>query len=432
MAGHNILKTSAIQNNELMYSVFCCGIAFSLIFWPLLNSLLCIGFFLYWLLFTRKSFGHNRLWVLLFCLLYLITIIGALHSDNNHVALSKLQHKSAYILFPLIFGTYKLLSKEVFKRTTTFFILSTLLGIIVCLASGVFRYFNTGIKVDLYGYNLVSPLKDMTPFMMGMCCLLCLLSLCDLAYRSIVTNSKFERLLVLRFLGIISLFIFLLLLGNRNILISASCVLLYYFFKLIRKLWIRLLITAGLLAIFTISITVNPFLNKQWRELIRFSSKNSLVLDKDMSLGKSWGGWELRKAIWNCSWDVIKNNPVLGVGTGDVQDSLQAAYEKRKFYFASRYNRYNTHNQYLQETVANGVVGLLVFLLCLIVPLFAEMPTAEKEFYGLFIFCFAFGCLTDTPLELNKGIIWYAFFNTLIFFKSYNFNDKIINGKETQ
>ncbi|GAC1705506.1 MAG: hypothetical protein NVS9B7_11260 [Flavisolibacter sp.] len=78
--------------------------------------------------------------------------------------------------------------------------------------------------------------------------------------------------------------------------------------------------------------------------MVNFSSKETIQLDKDASLGRAWGGKQIRTAIWKCSQDIIRRHFISGVGIGDVQDSLQAAYEKRKFYFASRYNKYNTHN----------------------------------------------------------------------------------------
>jgi O-antigen ligase len=186
----------------------------------------------------------------------------------------------------------------------------------------------------------------------------------------------------------------------------------------------RLMVVTGILLVLIIAVNTNPFLKRQWNELVDLSEMNKITLDQDSSLGKSWGGWQLREAIWECTWDIIKKYPVFGVGTGDTQDSLQVAYERRKFYFASRYNRYNTHNQYLQETTTHGLLGLSFFLVSLIMPLFVTMGAEDKRLYQIFIFCFAFICLTDTPLELNKGIVWYSFFNALIFFKSYNFKYK--------
>ena len=183
-----------------------------------------------------------------------------------------------------------------------------------------------------------------------------------------------------------------------------------------------------IIAIFAGAIRINPFLNRQWNELTDFSSQNTIQLDKDASLGRSWGGKQLRLAIWKCSMDVIRRNWLSGVGTGDAQDSLQAAYEQRKFYFASRYNRYNTHNQYLQEFVTYGIVGLLIFVACLAGPFFVKFSFSQKQFYWIFLLAFALACITDTPLDLNKGIIWYAFFNSLIFFTYYNYKFKSTNG----
>jgi O-antigen ligase len=190
----------------------------------------------------------------------------------------------------------------------------------------------------------------------------------------------------------------------------------------------KVLLLAGMVVLTLFAFWVNPYLKKQGQELMDFSKQNGILLNKDSSLGKSWGGGQLRAAIWKCSWDVVKKHWVFGVGTGDAQDSLQAAYEKRKFYFASRYNTYNTHNQYLQETVTLGIPGLLVFLACLIMPLFVRFDVPGKLLYGLFVVSFLFACITDTPLELNKGIILYSFFNSLIFFAYYNLKLRPIHG----
>jgi O-antigen ligase len=139
-------------------------------------------------------------------------------------------------------------------------------------------------------------------------------------------------------------------------------------------------------------------------------------LDQDSSLGKRWGGKALRLAIWKCSADIIKHHWLFGVGTGDVQDSLQQSYENRKFYFASRYNRYNAHNQYIQIALATGVVGLLLLLSCIIYPIWCYKKRFRGNLYLLFILIFAFICFSESILEASKGIIWYSFFNSIFAF----------------
>ena len=429
-------KLSFLKDQELVFLIFCTVIAASLIFWPLLNSIACFLFFGYWLFFTKKDFAFpktKKYWIFLFCALYLAVVVSALHSGNIKVAITKLQLKSPYLLFPLIFGTSQIITQKIARQTFLALILSTVAGCIFCLIRGGYKYFQTDYTKNLYGYELVTALKDMTPFAMSLCCLLSLLLLLEDFYKfkKHSHNSAFFSFSLPYFLLSIFLLSFLFVLGNRNMLILAGGISIFYCFKIVRQLKFRLLAIATVATAFAASVTINPFLNQQWNELINFSEKNSIDLDVDNSLGRSWGGGQIRMAIWNCTADVIKNNWLLGVGVGDVQDSLQAAYEKRKFYFASRYNRYNTHNQYLQETVSGGIIQLFVFLACIIMPLFLKSKAGDRQLYRLFLFCFAFGCLTDTPLELNKGIIWYTFFNSLIFFKNYNFKYNQFNEQAT-
>jgi len=95
---------------------------------------------------------------------------------------------------------------------------------------------------------------------------------------------------------------------------------------------------------------------------------------------------------------------------------LQKAYENRKFYFASMYNRYNAHNEYLQITLANGIPGLLILLSCIFYPLLNYRKKFSGNIYFLFLLLFAVVAITESILEVNKGIIWYSFLNSIFAF----------------
>jgi O-antigen ligase len=104
------------------------------------------------------------------------------------------------------------------------------------------------------------------------------------------------------------------------------------------------------------------------------------------------------------------------VGTGDVQDSLQAAYEHRKFYFAAHHNKYNAHNQYLEMWLANGLAGLLIYILCLAMPLIRHVRSISALDYTMFLCLIMVMSFTETFLNVNKGVIWYSFFNSIFGF----------------
>jgi O-antigen ligase len=195
-------------------------------------------------------------------------------------------------------------------------------------------------------------------------------------------------------------------------------IVLFYVWKILKNNLYKVLFTLGLFLLILMSGIFIPSLNRQWKELVDFSKENTIILDKDASLERSWGGKTLRLAIWQCSFDVLKKHWLWGVGTGDVQDNLQQAYEDRKFYFASRYNYYNAHNQYLQYGIGFGIPGILLFTLSILYPLVIFSGKNQNLLYLLFLAIFGITALTESVLEINKGIVWYSFFNSIFAFTS--------------
>jgi O-antigen ligase len=103
------------------------------------------------------------------------------------------------------------------------------------------------------------------------------------------------------------------------------------------------------------------------------------------------------------------------VGTGDSQAELEKSFNEKNYAFAS-YNHCNAHNQYLQETVAFGLPGLFIFLLCLFIPFASFLHSNQEYLYCIFLILFSFVCLSESILQLSKGIIWYSFFNAVFAF----------------
>jgi len=410
MTGNRV--TNFFRNTEAVYSALCVGIAATLVFWPLLNTWLIMLMAIYWI-FTRKyKPGKKDLrLIILFLLLFILPVIGFLYTSNTAEASFRLQQKTGLLVFPIVLGFSSVLNEKIYRRVFTTFVWCVVIGAVAGLGYGLIHYLQSGSAEDLHGHNVVVVIGS-PPFVFGMLCLLTIMYLLNEMYN----HSLSRRILMVYILVIAFLSLILLLLGTRNLLFVWGIVLVYFFFKRYRGLVPRLVFTGALILTFFAGITFNPTLHTQWKELIDFSANNTVPLDQDGSLGRTWGGKSIRTAIWKCSFDVIKRHPFTGVGTGDVQDSLQAAYESRKFYFASRYNRYNAHNEYVQETLALGIPGLLVFVCCLAIPLILYFNQPEYRLYCLFLFMFIVIGFSESVLELNKCIILYSFFNSIFAF----------------
>ena len=121
-----------------------------------------------------------------------------------------------------------------------------------------------------------------------------------------------------------------------------------------------------------------------------------------------------RLLIWKSSLSIIKHNFLFGVGTGDVKDRLMAEYKKR--YISNAYlHRLNAHNQYFQTFIAIGFFGFIILIVSLVFPAFVSIKN-RNILYLLFLFLISFNFLFESMLERQAGVVFYAFFNSLMFY----------------
>ncbi len=153
----------------------------------------------------------------------------------------------------------------------------------------------------------------------------------------------------------------------------------------------------------------------RWRELVWEYTK--------YKRGENPSGHTLtmRLEFWKTAIYIIKQHPVFGVGTGDIQDSFNESYNEThtkldKIWWL------RCHNQYLAITVAFGIVGLVFFLCYLCYPAIA-LRKQLHPLYWAFFFIALLSFLTEDTLETQSGVTFFIFFQTLfIWLASYNYS----------
>jgi len=120
-----------------------------------------------------------------------------------------------------------------------------------------------------------------------------------------------------------------------------------------------------------------------------------------------------RVEIWKASFEIIKSNLWFGVGTGDVKDRLIEQYKEKNIEHALEF-RLNAHNQFLQTFLTLGLPGILALLLMLILPMVASFRN-RYYLYFVFILLFSVNIVSESMLEEQAGVVWYAFFNAILF-----------------
>ena len=126
----------------------------------------------------------------------------------------------------------------------------------------------------------------------------------------------------------------------------------------------------------------------------------------EIGQGQFTSSWGMRVAMYTVAGDIIKENPLIGVGVGDFNDAARTALEKNSHGFPQEVidfiPKYHFHSQYLNTLVQGGIIGL--FLLLLLFYHFSKLSIADpelKELSLLIITLFLVGFIPE-PLLMKQ------------------------------
>lgn len=121
-----------------------------------------------------------------------------------------------------------------------------------------------------------------------------------------------------------------------------------------------------------------------------------------------------RMEYWKTSIALIKENPIHGVGTGDMNVAFARMYEKTKSPLQQIFRR-RSHNQYLSILVAFGFVGFAWFLVALFYPAIRRKGLFDY-FFIVFLLISLISMLTEDTIETQAGVTFFTYFYCLFIF----------------
>jgi len=342
---------------------------------------------------------------ILFASFYLLYIFGLVYSQNMERAGLHLEQKLSLLIFPLLFFTTKIDNQ---KRANILFafVLGCLMAIIFSLSKASYIYFTAG--VNNFFYTDFSGHLNLHPAYYALY-LSCTFFIYDFKKESL-PFSKSVKPKIAQYSILILFSIIIAMLSSRAVIISFIIVLLtiYPYFKFkTKQLKEGLYIIVSTLIVMSLFMFSNPFtksrVNDVAKELTTLSKKNTIT--------------NPRKDTWKASIQLIKHKPIIGHGSGDVRDLLQTEYKKNKDERISTRN-FNSHNQFFEITVAFGLLGLVLFLAILGIP-FLKAWQNDAYLYVFFLSLFILANLTESMLETQGGVVFFAFFNSFFASKLY-------------
>lgn len=111
---------------------------------------------------------------------------------------------------------------------------------------------------------------------------------------------------------------------------------------------------------------------------------------------------------------IIKNNLLIGVGTGDLRQAYDEYYKSSNSILTDKW-RLRAHNQYLTFLVAFGIIGFTWIMFALLYSVFKEDGFKNYFFIMAFIISFL-SMLNEDTLETQTGATFFAFFYSLFLF----------------
>ncbi len=361
-----------------------------------------IALILYWVFEGRhklklQRINGNRQLIILFALLFLTYTISIIYSENLKEAFYQIEKRVPLIIFPLIIGSIRFSNRQV-RLITQIFVGATLMACLNGIYFAITFYVQPTEHFSLI--HLPHALSSMSGFHSVYLAIYLALSSIFCVYNFYYAGEKIKkRLFIVIF---VFLNIYLLLLGKRMAVIAHWGLLTSFssFILFRKKEWEKgaILIGAILLLAFG-TYTFNPYLRSRIQNFSTF------------------GNGSERVTVLKLTVEEILKAPIFGVGSGDVQDVLVERYKVASL--PKHFYGLNPHNEYLYQTLATGLIGLIILLSSIVIPLVGALKS-RNYIYSVFLLLFSLLFLTEVVLNRQQGLVVFALFNSLFAFQLKN------------
>ncbi|HET8962470.1 MAG TPA: O-antigen ligase family protein [Chitinophagales bacterium] len=343
--------------------------------------------------------GNRRSEMLLWCLLFLAFLPGFFIANNPLIAWEDVSGKLYLFAIPLLFFFLKPPDEKLFHRMLGLFVFSCFAFIIISVVIAIYNFLVHGVSHFFYK-ELVS-FTTMHPSYIGMYINFAIVITGIYFFRNNFQFYKKQKIFYLIALSI--MFVYLLLLTAKTAILIGFASLIFmfvYWGKQQGKL--KLAITYLILALLLLSAIALANKDIRTRVGMLFNYKEVNYDNSVLS----------RQYQWLSAWQLINDSNWQGVGADVSTDKLVEYYAKNNFQKGVD-ERYNTHNQYLQQAVDGGWSALLMFCIALAALLHVAF-WSRRYILFFFLLILSISILTECMFETLSGIIFFALFGPLL------------------
>jgi hypothetical protein len=346
-------------------------------------------------------------------------VIGVFYTPDFDNGISTLGQKLSFVILPLVAITGKPLNNSAIRFLKFSFIYSCLLIIVVSTAVAIFNFFSSSGAANFdantaanysslhssesalwmyFSYIQLLHWADLHPAYFSMYLVFCLTILFTEK-----ANSKAEMIWHFVIGAVIGGFVAML--ASRMAIIALFLSMVFLISKR-KNLPVFQIITTA--AIFILLAWLNPVTR------FRVVEEPMTTTYKVNSSIDQWNSVSYRLLEWQGSLSVINSHLLFGVGTSGWKSAMKDFYSN--FNASTVGLTYNSHNQFLQTWMENGLFALIALAFCIFGSVFG--PKVDPA-YITFILIFSLMCMTESILDRQKGIVFFTMFQSLFLaFKS--------------
>ncbi len=409
---YNCLKQNSKHSTILWFCIFlfCFPFGGKVVVWSIIPIALDFLYFKKWKnLKGFVSIKNPLIWLQFF---YFLHVVGLLWTNNFHEGIFDVQQKLSLLIFPILFyaNRFEIISNKnlLFKN----FIIGNTIAAIYCIVIGIVnKYFlhkeflqNGGILPSYAEFSLFLHVAYFTLYL-NIASFFCLVLFQQ-------SNKKTIKLICLLTILLFAFTIYFL--SSKAGMIAYLTTFAIFFAKQIwqsKHRWIGLGLFVCLSVVLFFVVKKNP----------RFESFKSMTaeifhpqnVDPNASSESSNGQriYATKTAI-----HLIQTNWLLGVGTGDVIDELEAEYSKNNLEVLA-HKHLNCHNQYIESTLQLGILGSL-FILLLSIGTIINGLIRKNILLTLFGVAFSINILFESMLNTQAGVVFFAAFYCFLYLLS--------------
>lgn len=394
---------------DIFYLLLAFGILtipFSIFFQLPVVLLLLVNFLIEWNLKGKYQNLRNNSLITPFILItgfYLLYVIGVTYSSNLRYAFSDLECKLFFFLMPFFIFTQnrKYFTRKKIENLFLLFVVAVIFMIIANIAISTYLFMGDRdanhffySQVSHFSHPSYSALYANTAF---------LLILYFLFINPIW--GKMFRYLFFAALPVIAAYIFLLQ-SKAGVIVFLVCALVETLYIINRKKR-RIMATSC----FVLAGALTLVLISKYTPLMTRMQQAAKAIQTNVPNDNPQEGTIARIVMWKTAWQAGCENPILGVGTGDVKETLLEDYREQGFVFIAN-KQYNAHNQYLQTFVALGFIGLLFLAVALIYLLWHNVRSHNYTI-AVWWLSVILNLLVECMFEVRAGTDFIATFGCL-------------------